>query len=105
VFQSIREFILAKGREPTLKELSKYMKINEAKLKEALEVAKIPISLEYKIGSDGTNTLLDTLPDMKLNYYTDKVDNADISRNIKVILKTLSPREEKILRIKFGISD
>lgn len=105
VFQSIREFILAKGREPTLKELSKYMKMNEAKLKEALDVAKIPISLEFKIGSESSNTLLDTLPDMKLNYYTDKVDSADISRNIKVILKTLSPREEKILRIKFGISD
>jgi RNA polymerase primary sigma factor len=105
VFQSIREFILAKGREPTLKELSKYMKLNEAKLKEALDVAKIPISLEYKMGSENTTTLLDTLPDMKLNYYTDKVDSADISRNIKIILKTLSPREEKILRIKFGISD
>lgn len=105
VFQSIREFILAKGREPSIKELSKFMKMSEVKLKEALDVAKIPISLEHKMGSEGTNTLLDTLPDIKLDYYTDKVDSADIAKNIKIILKTLSHREEKILRIKFGISD
>jgi RNA polymerase primary sigma factor len=104
IFQSIREFIQDCGREPSISELSKIMKIPEDKLREALDVAKIPISLDYKIGDD-EKSLFDILPDAKIGYYTDKVDSADIAKNIKVILKTLSPREEKILRIKFGISD
>ena len=104
VFQSIRMFIQDKGREPSLKELAKYMKLQEPKLKEILEIAKIPISLDLKIGDDG-DTLFDAIPDIKLNYHVDKVDSADLSRNIKIVLRTLSPRQEKILRMKFAISD
>ena len=104
VFQSIRMFIQDKGREPSLKELAKYMKLQEPKLKEILEIAKIPISLDLKIGEDG-DTLFDAIPDIKLNYHVDKVDSADLSRNIKIVLRTLSPRQEKILRMKFAISD
>ena len=104
IFQSIREIIQDTGREPTIRELSKHTGINEIKLKEALEIAKIPVSLDTKIRDDDT-TLFDIMPDVKLNYYTDKIDTADISKNIKIILKTLTPREEKILRMKFGIAD
>jgi RNA polymerase primary sigma factor len=104
IFQSIREIIQDTGREPSIKELSKHMGMSEIKLKEALEIAKIPVSLDTKIRDDDT-TLFDIMPDIKLNYYTDKVDTADISKNIKIILKTLTPREEKILRMKFGIAD
>lgn len=104
IFQSIREILQNTGREPSIKELAKFMSMNEVKLKEALEIAKIPVSLDMKI-KDDTTTLFDIMPDIKLNYYTDKVDTADISKNIKIILKTLTPREEKILRMKFAIAD
>lgn len=104
IFQSIREILQNTGREPSIRELAKFMGMNEVKLKEALEIAKIPVSLDMKI-KDDTTTLFDIMPDIKLNYYTDKVDTADISKNIKIILKTLTPREEKILRMKFGIAD
>jgi RNA polymerase primary sigma factor len=104
IFQSIREILQNTGREPSIKELAKFMGMNEVKLKEALEIAKIPVSLDMKI-KDDTTTLFDIMPDIKLNYYTDKVDTADISKNIKIILKTLTPREEKILRMKFAIAD
>ena len=104
IFQSIREILQNTGREPSIKELAKFMGMNEVKLKEALEIAKIPVSLDMKI-KDDTTTLFDIMPDIKLNYYTDKIDTADISKNIKIILKTLTPREEKILRMKFGIAD
>jgi RNA polymerase primary sigma factor len=104
IFQSIREILQNTGREPSIKQLAKFMGMNEVKLKEALEIAKIPVSLDIKI-KDDTTTLFDIMPDIKLNYYTDKIDTADISKNIKIILKTLTPREEKILRMKFGIAD
>jgi DNA-directed RNA polymerase sigma subunit (sigma70/sigma32) len=54
---------------------------------------------------DDTASLMDRVPDIKLDYHLDKVDTADLSKNIKIILKTLTPRQEKILRMKFGISD
>jgi RNA polymerase primary sigma factor len=104
IFQSIREILQNTGREPSIKELAKFMGMNEVKLKEALEIAKIPVSLDMKI-KDDTTTLFDIMPDIKLNYYTDKVDTADISKNIKIILRTLTPREEKIIRMKFAIAD
>lgn len=104
IFQSIREIIYDTGKEPSVAELSKYMGITEKKLREALDVAKIPISLDMKIYDDSVS-LMDKVPDIKLDYHLDKVDTADLSKNIKIILKTLTPRQEKILRMKFGISD
>ena len=104
IFQSIREIIYDTGKEPSVSELSKYIGIPEKKLREALDVAKIPVSLDMKIYDD-TASLMDKVPDIKLDYHLDKVDTADLSKNIKIILKTLTPRQEKILRMKFGISD
>jgi len=104
IFQAIREIIYDTGKEPSVSELSKHMGLPEKKLREALDVAKIPISLDMKIYDD-TASLMDRVPDIKLDYHLDKVDTADLSKNIKIILKTLTPRQEKILRMKFGISD
>lgn len=104
IFQAIREIIYDTGKEPSVSELSKHMGLSEKKLREALDVAKIPISLDMKIYDD-TASLMDRVPDIKLDYHLDKVDTADLSKNIKIILKTLTPRQEKILRMKFGISD
>ena len=105
VFQTIKEFVQNNGRDPSVPELSKLLKMQESKLKEVLEAAKIPLSLDYKGPNGEDKSLLDKLEEEDIYYPNDKLDSADIAKNIKILIKTLSPREEKILRIKFGISD
>jgi len=86
--------------------LAKMMSMSEDKLKENLRLARIPLSLDDKsLSGNDDRSLLDKLSTQDIFCPMDTLDSADIARNLKIILKTLSPREEKILRIKFGISD
>ena len=105
VFSNIKGFVQEQGREPTLQELSKRTKIPVNKLKEVLEAAKIPISLDIKIGENQDTTLLDTIEDTMADRYIKIVDNADLSKKLKKSLRNLSPREEKLIRMKFGLCD
>lgn len=106
IFSEIRQFIQEEGREPDIKELTKLMSMSEDKLKEVLGVAKIPLSLESKIGNDeSTALLIDTLPDEESDKYVDQIDHNDIALKLREHIKTLSPREEKIIKMKFGLSD
>jgi RNA polymerase primary sigma factor len=105
VYQCIREFVQDYGRDPSIKELARMMKITEDKLKEALSAAKIPISLDMKIGEDEDTLILDSIADVDSDKHMNKVDNKDLSKNIKILLKTLTCREEKIIRMKFGLLD
>jgi RNA polymerase primary sigma factor len=105
IFQCIKDFVQKKGREPSVPELSKLLKMSEDKIKEILEIAKIPLSLDEKGTGKDDRSLLDKICEDDIECPVDKLDGADIAKNIKILLKTLSPRQEKLLRIKFGISD
>lgn len=106
VFAEIRNFIQEEGREPDLKELSKAMSMSQNKLKEILTIAKIPISLETQIGEeDGVSTLMDTIPDEDSMKNIEQIDNDDVAEKLRHHFKKLSPREEKIIKMKFGLAD
>lgn len=106
VFSSIRKFVQEEGRDPDIHELAKAMSMSEDKLKDILQIAKIPISLETKIGeADGNTTLLDALPDEDSDKYVTSLEKHDISHKLRSNFKELSPREEKIIKMKFGLSD
>lgn len=105
IFSNIKSFIQDNGREPTLKELSKKMKMSDDKLKDVLQMAKIPISLDISIGEEEDSFLIDAIEDTNADRYVKLIDSVDMSVKIKSSLKKLSPREEKILRSKFGLSD
>lgn len=106
IFSEIRKFVQEEGREPDVLELSKATSLPKAKLEEILTIAKIPISLETTIGDkDGTATLMDAIPDKDSNKYTDQVENSDLANKLRQNFKKLSPREEKIIKMKFGLSD
>lgn len=106
VFSNIRKFIQEEGREPDVVELSRAMGITENKLKEILTIAKIPISLETKIGDDENgSTLMDAIPDKDSDKYRENIENADIADKLRQHFKKLSSREEKIVKMKFGLSD
>ena len=105
VFSNIKSFIQEEGREPTLNELAKRMKIQKDKLKEVLDAAKIPVSLDMKIGDNENSFLIDAIEDTDANRYVKLIDDVDVSVKIKSSLRKLSPREEKIVRMKFGLFD
>lgn len=106
MFSNIKKFVQENGREPNLEELSKQMKYPQQKIKEAIQAAKIPISLETKVNSENDSSRLgDMIADTTVDHYNDKVDDADFAVKLRRSLKTLTPREEKIIRTKFGLGD
>ena len=106
MYSDIKEFVNKNGREPDIKELSKQMGLSIDKVKELISIAKIPISIESKINVDSEKSKLsDILVDTSFDHYCDKIDSNDFSNKLKLNLRILSPREEKIVRIKFGLSD
>lgn len=105
IFYTIKEHVQIHGREPSVSQLAKIMGMTEGKLKESLRIAKIPLSLDDKGFTGDDRSLLDKICENDLECPIEKINSEDIARNIKILLKTLSPREEKILRIKFAISE
>jgi len=106
MFGAIKRFVQDHGREPSLTELSKYMKISEQKLKEAIQVAKIPISIETQVNSENDNSRLgDLIEDETMSHYGNKVEDFDFATKLRNSLRVLTPREEKIIRTKFGLGD
>lgn len=107
MFAAIKNFVQEYGREPDVEELSSKLKMSEKKVREVIKVAKIPISLDTKIGDgeDGDSRLGELIEDDKLAHYADKVDDMDLASKVRRCLTKLSKREEKIIRCKFGISD
>lgn len=106
MFSTIKKFVQEHGREPDIEELSKEMKLSVKKLKEAIQAAKIPISLETQVSSDNDDSRLgDLIEDETMSHYSEKVEDMDFANKLRQSLKSLSPREEKIIRSKFGLSD
>lgn len=99
----INDLVPLIGREPTAEEIAKHSKINITKVRQVFRVMMPPVSLDQPIGEDGKSTVKDTFEDTDV-----KVDSAvdqDLINKLKTSIKLLSPREEKVLRIKFALSD
>ncbi len=96
-------FLQEHGREPTYAELAKKLNLDEKKIKNIIKISKEPISLETPIG-DGNDAsikdLIESEDDMSLS---DSVTHNDLKEKIREVLKTLTPREEKVLKMRFGI--
>lgn len=105
VFSNIKKFIQQNGYEPNLDELSKFMRISKKNLKAVIDAAKIPISLETRTTSEENLKLIDIIPDSESEKYINFIDNKNLSMEIIESLKKLTPREEKIIRMRFGLCD
>lgn len=106
MYNEIKNFVNENGREPDLKELIKQMKMPAEKVKEAIAAAKIPISIETKVNADSEESRLgDLIADNASTCNSQKVDDLDFANKLREALQTLSPREEKIIRSKFGLAD
>ncbi|MBN2233112.1 MAG: RNA polymerase sigma factor RpoD [Deltaproteobacteria bacterium] len=93
------------GREPTPEEISERMDIPLDKVKKVLKIAKEPISLETPIGEEEDSHLGDFIEDKKAVNPLDSVVKSDLADRTTQVLSSLTPREEKVLRLRFGIGE
>jgi len=93
------------GREPTPEEISERLNLDVNKVRRALKIAKEPISLENPIGEDEDTHLKDFIEDKESESPLDSCINTNLADKIDFVLQTLSYREEKVLRKRFGISE
>ena len=100
-----RQLVLVLGREPTSTEIAKQMDIPEAKVRKVLKVMRVPISLEMPIGEDGDSHLSDLIEDRSGTSPAEAVMNVNLKERTAHVLRTLTAREEKIIRMRFGIED
>ncbi|MBI2609243.1 MAG: RNA polymerase sigma factor RpoD [Deltaproteobacteria bacterium] len=93
------------GREPTPEEISEKMDLPVDKVRNVLKIAKEPISLETPIGEEEDSHLGDFIEDKKVVNPSHAMMNLSLSEQTRRILSTLTPREEKVLRMRFGIGE
>ncbi|OGG95234.1 MAG: RNA polymerase sigma factor RpoD [Candidatus Lambdaproteobacteria bacterium RIFOXYD2_FULL_50_16] len=105
LIRTSRHLVQEFGREPSPEEISEKMDLPVEKVRKVLKIAKEPISLETPIGDEDDSHLGDFIPDSSAVLPSESVVNtylADVTRNV---LSTLTPREEKVLKMRFGIDE
>jgi RNA polymerase primary sigma factor len=93
------------GREPTPEEIAEKMEIPIDKVRKVLKIAKEPISLETPIGEEDDSHLGDFIEDKRVISPANAVVNMNLQEQTRKVLATLTPREEKVLRMRFGIGE
>ncbi len=98
-----RQMVQEKGREPTPEELSKEMDMPEDKVRRVLKIAKEPISMETPVGDDEDSHLGDFIEDIDADLPDDSATQEGLKETTRNVLSGLTPRESKVLRMRFGI--
>jgi RNA polymerase primary sigma factor len=93
------------GREPTTEELAVRMEMPVGKIRRVLRIAQEPISLETPVGEEEESHLGDFIVDRRVVSPSEAVINLNLREQTAEVLKTLSPREEKIIKMRFGLQD
>jgi RNA polymerase primary sigma factor len=100
-----RQLVQELGREPRSAEIAKQMDIPEAKVRRVLKIMQVPISLETPIGEEGESHLSDLIEDRAVVSPAEAIINVDLKEQTARVLHTLSAREEKVVRMRFGLED
>ncbi|TDJ08632.1 MAG: RNA polymerase sigma factor RpoD [Deltaproteobacteria bacterium] len=100
-----RQLIQELGREPTPEEIAERMELPVDKVKKVQKISKEPISLETPIGEEEDSNLGDFIEDKKIISPQDAIMSITLSEQTRSVLSTLTPREEKVLRMRFGIGE
>jgi RNA polymerase primary sigma factor len=98
-----RQMLQQFGREPTPEELAKEMEMPEDKIRKVLKIAKEPISMETPIGDDEDSHLGDFIEDTSIESPIDNATETGLQETVRDVLAGLTPREAKVLRMRFGI--
>ncbi|TDR42550.1 RNA polymerase RpoD-like sigma 70 subunit [Tahibacter aquaticus] len=98
-----RQMLQEMGREPTPEELAKKMEMPEDKIRKVMKIAKEPISMETPIGDDEDSHLGDFIEDTNVDSPVESATSTGLSETVRDVLAGLTPREAKVLRMRFGI--
>ena len=105
VIRTSRQLVQELGREATPEEMAAKMGIPVDKVRKVLKIAKEPVSLETPIGEEDDSHLGDFIEDKKAQCPSSAVVNTNLQEQTRKVLETLTPREEKVLRMRFGIGE
>ena len=105
LIRTSRQLVQEFGREPTSEEISKRMDIPVGKVRKVMKVAQEPISLETPIGEEEDSHLGDFIEDRGVISPAEAVININLKEQTEAVLKTLTPREEKVVKMRFGLDD
>ena len=105
LIRTSRALVQELGREPTSEEIAQRMDIPVSKVRKVLKIAQEPISLETPIGEEEDSHLGDFIEDRQVVSPSDAVINLNLKEQTDQVLKTLTPREEKVIKMRFGVSD
>ncbi len=105
LIRTSRYLVQELGREPTPEEIAERMEMPLDKVRKVLKIAKEPISLETPIGEEEDSHLGDFIEDKSAVSPVEAVINGNLEEQTRRVLKTLTPREEKVLRMRFGIGE
>jgi RNA polymerase primary sigma factor len=105
LIRTSRALVQELGREPTSEEIAQRMDIPVSKVRKVLKIAQEPISLETPIGEEEDSHLGDFIEDRNVISPSDAVINLNLKEQTESVLKTLTPREEKVIKMRFGVGD
>jgi len=105
LIRTSRYLVQELGREPTPEEIAERMDFSLDKVRKVLKIAKEPISLDTPIGEEEDSYLGDFIEDKKVTAPSEAVVQLNLSEQTRKVLATLTPREEKVLKMRFGIDE
>ena len=105
LIRTSRALVQELGREPTSEEIAKRMDLPVSKVRKVLKIGQDPISLETPIGEEGDSHLGDFIEDRQVISPAEAVINLNLKEQTESVLRTLTPREERIIKMRFGMGD
>jgi RNA polymerase primary sigma factor len=105
LIRTSRALVQELGREPTSEEIAQRMDIPVSKVRKVLKIAQEPISLETPIGEEEDSHLGDFIEDRNVISPSEAVINLNLKEQTESVLKTLTPREERVIKMRFGVGD
>jgi RNA polymerase primary sigma factor len=105
LIRTSRQLVQELGHEPTSEEIAKRMDIPVSKVRKVLKIAQEPISLETPIGEEEDSHLGDFIEDRSMVSPAEAVINVNLKDQTAQVLRTLTPREEKVIKMRFGLED
>ena len=105
LIRTSRALVQELGREPTSEEIAQRMDIPVSKVRKVLKIAQEPISLETPIGEEEDSHLGDFIEDRQVVSPAEAVINLNLKEQTESVLKSLTPREEKVIKMRFGVGD
>jgi RNA polymerase primary sigma factor len=105
LIRTSRQLVQEYGREPTSEEIARRMDIPVVKVRKVMKIAQEPISLETPIGEEEDSHLGDFIEDRGVISPAEAVININLKEQTEAVLKTLTPREEKVIKMRFGLDD